>query len=71
MQLLLFLVTGEEKNTREFSNLKLNGHFRDYGLDIIDKMGNYFSKVKKIDLSKYNGSKYAIKKLEIAFLCIK
>ena len=59
------------KNTREFSNLILNGHYRDYGLDVVDKMGNYFSKVKKIDLSRYNGSKYAIKKLEIAFLCIK
>ena len=40
-------MTGEEKTQEKFSNLKLNGHFRDYGLDIIDKMGNHFSKVKK------------------------
>ena len=48
--------------------MKLNGHYRDYELDIIDKIGKYFSKVNKIDLSRYNGSKYAIKTRDCLFM---
>ena len=59
------------KKTKEFLNLRYNGHYRDYGLDILQKMENYFSKVKKINLFQFDGSKYGIKKSEIAFLCTK
>jgi len=48
-----------------------NGHYRDYGMDVIEKLQNHFILVKKINLFKFNGEKHAIKKLETAFICKK
>ena len=59
------------KYTKTFTHLNYNGHYRDYGLDILDRMHSSFSKVKKVNLFNYEGLKYAIKPLETAFICIK
>ena len=59
------------KYTKTFTHLNYNGHYRDYGLDILDRMRSSFSKVKKVNLFNYEGQKYAIKPLETAFICIK
>ncbi len=57
--------------TTIFPNLDLNGHYRDYGLDIIDLMKTIFSKVHVCNLFQFNGKKHAIKENEKAFICIK
>ena len=59
------------KYTKTFTHLNSNGHYRDYGLEILDRMHSSFSKVKKVNLFNYEGQKYAIKPLETAFICIK
>ena len=59
------------KQTKTFSHLNYNGHYRDYGFDILDILQSSFSKVKKRTLFHYQGNRYAIKPLETAFICIK
>ena len=60
-----------KKRTKYFFSPDDNGHYRDYGFDIILKFRNIFSKVYVQELYRYQGQKYAIKKGEIAFVCIK
>ena len=57
--------------TKIFNPPTSNGHYRDYGIDVIEKLEKHFSSVKKINLFKFDGKKYAIKKLETAFVCKK
>lgn len=60
------------KKTVIFKNLDLNGHYRDYGLDVVDKLKKYFGHVDTINLQDFAGLKiYAIKDHEIAFICKK
>ena len=60
-----------KKRTKHFFSPDNNGHYRDYGFDIILKFRKIFSKVNVQELYRYQGQKYAIKKGEIAFVCIK
>ena len=57
--------------TKVFSHLNFNGHYRDYGLDIINILRPNFVKIIKYSLYKNNGEMYAIKPSEVAFICIK
>ena len=59
------------KLTRSFGHLNYNGHYRDYGLDILDLLRDSFSIVKKNNLFQYHGQRHAIKPLETAFICTK
>ncbi len=59
------------QNTIIYPHLDYNGHYRDYGLDIIDKLNNIFSRVLIRNLFCYNDNKHAIKSDERAFLCLK
>ena len=59
------------EKTKTYNHLNYNGHYRDYGMDILDILQNYFSKVKKQNLYHYNGEAHAIKPSEIAFICFK
>lgn len=59
------------KQTKSFSHLNYNGHYRDYGLDILEILRNSFSKVDSENLFHYQGIRHAIKPLEIAFICTK
>ena len=61
----------KRKKTKVFVPPTPNGHYRDYGMDVIEKLQNHFILVEKIDLFKFNGEKHAIKKLETAFICRK
>jgi SAM-dependent methyltransferase len=59
--------------TINFNHLQFNGHYRDYGMDVVDKMKMYFQAVTWIDLSGYNTAQihYGIKARELAFVCRK
>ncbi len=57
--------------TKVFSHLNFNGHYRDYGLDILNILKPNFMKVTKYSLYKNSGEMYAIKPSEVAFICIK
>jgi SAM-dependent methyltransferase len=58
--------------TVRFNHLRFNGHYRDYGLDVLDKMRSIFGEVEAIDLSRYNiPNHHAIRKNDMAFVCLK
>ena len=59
------------KHTKTYNHLNYNGHYRDYGLDILEILRDSFSKVNKRKLFNYNGYRYGIKPLETAFICQK
>lgn len=61
-----------KRNTVFFETLENNGHYRDYGLDVIEKMKNYFASVEAVDLSTFdgvNGYANAIRKNDLVFIC--
>jgi len=55
--------------TVEFKQTDSNGHFRHYGLDVINKMKSYFSEVDVIDLHTISNLKYGVRKNDLAFIC--
>ena len=59
----IITVPGDWKNilTKKFLDLRHNGHYRHYGLDILEILYQNFSNFKKVNLSKYGGKKFAIK----------
>jgi 2-polyprenyl-3-methyl-5-hydroxy-6-metoxy-1,4-benzoquinol methylase len=59
------------RQTKTYSHLNYNGHYRDYGTDILDMFMRHFDSVKRKNLYNYNGRRHAIKKLEYAFVCEK
>ena len=59
------------KQTKTFSHLNHNGHYRDYGTDILDMFREHFCSVKRKNLYNYSGRIHGIKKLEYAFVCEK
>lgn len=62
------------ENTVIFDRLDSNGHYRHYGLDVVEKIKEYFVDVKVKDLSCYNNKTakgYLIRKNDMAFLCYK
>ena len=69
----IITVPGDWKriNTKTFHNLDFNGHYRDYGLDIISLMKIFFKNVQICNLFQFDGFKHAIKKDERAFICKK
>ena len=69
----IITVPGNWRNKKTISQNPIyhNGHYRHYGLDMENLMKKKFKKVKKINMYKYNGKLYAIKKLEFAYICEK
>lgn len=62
----------KRKKTVFFKDLTLNGHYRDYGLDLLDKLRIHFGEVQTVDLSRHATAKaLAIRKHELAFICKK
>lgn len=60
------------EKTIYFNSLENNGHYRDYGLDVIDKMKKFFNSVKAVDLGELDlaiGQSQAIRKNDVVFLC--
>ena len=61
----------KRKETVLFNDLSLNGHYRDYGLDVIKRLEEVFRLVDFIDLSLDVSPRLAISPGERAFLCKK
>jgi SAM-dependent methyltransferase len=60
------------QETVRFANNSLGGHWRDYGLDVLDLFARFFSKVETVDLHTFDraedGLRYGINVLELAFV---
>jgi len=61
----------KRRYTKVYKKINYNGHYRDYGLDVTNLFNKYFKIVRVVNLFKYDGKKYGIKKIEPAFVCIK
>lgn len=71
---VIITVPGNYKRTKTvyFKNLENNGHYRDYGMDFIDKMKKAFTEVIVIDLHTFDSNgEFAIPEKELAFIGIK
>lgn len=56
-------------STVYFKDLSNNGHYRDYGMDFLEKFGSVFKNAKCFDLSKYNEKHgLGIQKNEMVFI---
>ena len=69
----IITIPGEwrRKQTKTFTHLNYNGHYRDYGADILDIFKKHFPSVKRKNLYNYDGRRHGIKKIEYAFVCEK
>jgi hypothetical protein len=61
----------KKMKTKIFDKPNKNGHYRDYGFEVINKLQNHFRSINKVNLFRFDGKKHAIKNLEIAFICKK
>ena len=63
----------QRQETIRFAQLEHNGHYRDYGMDILAKLKKAFPYVDAQDLSAFNddpsGLKRGIRRRDMAFLC--
>lgn len=73
----IFTIPGNwyKQHTKAFKDLSFNGHYRDYGMDVLQKFRHFFDYVSAKDLSDYNHL-FALplgitKKADLAFLCKK
>lgn len=57
--------------TDVFEKTDSNGHFRHYGLDVIEKMKLSFYEVEAIDLHSTSKTEYGVRKKDLAFICTK
>tara|TARA_B100001250_G_scaffold408320_2_gene430526 strand:+ start:1108 stop:1908 length:801 start_codon:yes stop_codon:yes gene_type:complete len=75
--IVIITVPGDwtRKNTVEYEEPDANGHYRDYGLSILNDLNAIFYKVKVIDLFKYNNNYHFSMGLtfqhDLAFICQK
>ncbi|MEZ4944365.1 MAG: class I SAM-dependent methyltransferase [Cyclobacteriaceae bacterium] len=58
-----------------FNHLRYNGHYRDYGLDVLTKLKKHYKSVEMIDMHKFNraidGQNHGIRKADMVFVCAK
>jgi hypothetical protein len=68
-------VPGEfsRQTTQSFVGELVNGHYRDYGLDFVDRLRAHFASVEVHDLHDFDrddsGLSRAIRRLDLAFVC--
>lgn len=69
----LFTVPGDfqKKNTWIFDKIDDNGHYRHYGIDIIEKMKVAFRNVDDIDMHSICPRNWMVRQHDYAFICIK
>ena len=67
----LFTVPGAFPNqiTWEFDKVDNNGHYRHYGMDIIEKMKKAFTMVKCMDMSSVSPPQWMVRSHDMAFVC--
>lgn len=75
--LAIFTIPGDwnRNKTIPFKDLSFNGHYRDYGMDVVDLFSRYFDNVEIRDLADYNRH-YQLplgitEKTNLAFICRK
>lgn len=65
----------KRERTIYFDHLRFNGHYRDYGLDVLDKMKKYFAEIECVDMNTFNlgndNVRYGIRPFDTAFICEK
>lgn len=64
----------KRKETIYFNHLRYNGHYRDYGIDVLNKMKIHFRHVEYLDMNSFDQGdqvRYAIRPFDIAFICKK
>lgn len=75
--LAIFTIPGDwhRNKTVPFKDLSFNGHYRDYGMDVVELFSRSFSNVEAKDLADYNlGNKLPLgiaEKTNLAFICRK
>jgi predicted SAM-dependent methyltransferase len=69
----LFTIPGDFRvqSTWYFDRPDSNGHYRHYGMDVIQKMRSAFQKVDPIDMGMNLPSKYGVRKNDYLFVCFK
>lgn len=65
----------QRDKTIYFNHLRYNGHYRDYGLDVLTKLKKHYKSVEMIDMHKFNraidGQNHGIRKADMVFVCAK
>ena len=75
--LAIFTIPGNwrRNKTITFKDLSFNGHFRDYGMDVVNLLSRSFSSVEIKDLADYNHDYQfplgILEKTNLAFICRK
>src|SRR5258707_5849597 len=71
--LALFTIPGDFgiSKTRTFDKPDDNGHFRHYGLDVLDEMRLYFHRVEAIDMHQQAEPEWMVRPGDYAFVCVK
>jgi ubiquinone/menaquinone biosynthesis C-methylase UbiE len=69
----VFTIPGDfrKPKTWHFSRPDSNGHFRHYGLEVIEQMKRHFGEVKAIDMSEVAEPSSRVRPYDYAFLCNK
>lgn len=61
--------------TVPFKHLRYNGHYRDYGLDVIKKMERHFQHVQMVNMHIFDEAeghaRFGIRPFDLAFICNK
>lgn len=67
----IFTIPGDfdKYATRVFAEQDDNGHFRHYGMDVVEKMKKYFAFVRAIDLHTVSQPEHRVRRLDYAFIC--
>jgi SAM-dependent methyltransferase len=71
----IITIPGEwtRQKTITFPNTDLNGHYRDYGLEVKDLLQRHFAAVELVDMHALdrapNGLSYGIRPRDVAFIC--
>lgn len=66
----------DRQGTVYFEDLRHNGHYRDYGMEVLDVLKSVFAEVQMVNLSDYQknnkeGLSYGFPLMEPAFVCEK
>lgn len=69
----LFTIPGEFSivPTCHYTKIDSGGHYRHYGMDVVNKMDQAFRRVTAVDMGERADKRWGIRKGDYAFICIK
>lgn len=69
----IFTIPGDFRKltTRHFDHPDSNGHYRHYGMEIVDQMKRHFRAVEALDMSQVAEPNWRVRSYDYAFLCSK